>query len=119
MDLQPILSAKVSSGKVAPRMDYVVGPDAATLVRGKVSLTGVFWKLQKLRKNYELRDFWDPAEICRKLPENYKTAQKLRTEYDFRQFPDMFRNCLVIFVDFRKIWIPYFSVISRYLQRKP
>ena len=26
----------------------------------------------------EFRDFWDPAEICRKLPENYETGRKLR-----------------------------------------
>ena len=45
---------------------------------GKGSLTGVFWKFQKLRKDYEFRDFWDPVKICRKFPEKYKTAQTLR-----------------------------------------
>ena len=48
---------------------------------GKRSLTGVFCKIQKLRKCCEFRYFWDPAEICRKLPENYTTARKIPENY--------------------------------------
>ena len=73
------------------------------LVMGKGSLTRVFWRFQKLRKNYEFRDFWDPAEICRKLSEKYKTAQKLRKKCDFRQFPYIFGDFRGTVVSFRKI----------------
>ena len=66
-------------------------------VMGKGSLTGVFWKFQKLRENYEFRDFWDPAEICRKLPENYKTAPKLRDNYVKKHISGNFQTFSVIF----------------------
>ena len=64
---------------------------------GKGGLTGVFWNSSKLRKFYEFRDFWDPAEICRKLPENYKTAQQLRENYAKNTISGNFQTFSVIF----------------------
>ena len=56
-----------------------------------------FWKIKKLREFCEFRDFWDPAEICRKLPENYETAQKLRENYAKNTISGNFHTFPVIF----------------------
>ena len=48
---------------------------------GQSGLTVIFWKIYKLRKIYEFRDFSDPAEIYGKFPNIYGKPQKLRKNY--------------------------------------